>query len=806
MNGNDSSNKIESVYNRKDLLFHKKESFIKLSLETKIKNKNKNKNYFISFNNTTTKRVKSSKNKINEILKINNEKEYCLPNLSHKTTIDQELLTNKNKIISPKIIFKNNNLVKKNNIIYLLRKLYIILPNNKSQMYTKYYPSNLFFYFYFPINIINSKINSLFIKKPNENDILCDDLSHILHETFKYLKLSIYDSIKMEIYDEKFKKIIKEVQLFSNKKRIIYVKITQLNEEEAISWKKRINSKLFPLDDNYLIGTEKKLKISKIPSLYRDVSTEYNKNDTKIDNKNKLTIENMTKNEKDINEGNNIYLTDKSNLSINKTYFKTLNNESKKVDEEDNYENQVIDNAIVSSDENNFLKLKSRKSGFIQKYIIEKALNTESKGTQGEANFINNNHNKEQSCNNKLNKENSNNSINKKDLKNYKEILKKKFRQKDNKNILIDLIKKNKSGYIKNVFLPSLLFNFDVNDIINNEYILKYLTNKNKDEIENDIFLLKNRSFKLKNLNDEENSSHRNQIIKNYNLNKNNNKKEKENDELVSKQKQNKLKFCNINSKIKEFIKDDIDNLLTKEETDDFKSLNCNYILINELKEFPITKLKKEFIFFTCLSNRMKLKFDKLSSNIISILLNKNADFKDIFLLNDIDNFLNYLEQLFNNIINNKMYIFRNIGSSNKNLRISYLIFFLFIIYNKNLAQKKIDKNLIYIIMECIDINSNTEINFQQYCDYKLLMTNNKYINFNKKFNFIKDFFLRALVDSKFNKNILIKRLRSVFDVYIIDIKNIFYLDMCSVKLKKNLDIYNKVEILYEALINYYSY
>ena len=786
MNTNDSTNKIKSIYNRKSLSLNQKESIIN------------EKNYSLNCNNTITKRIKSSKNKINNILKNN---ENCIPNF--RDTIKQELSLKKNKTIGSKIIFKNN-LVKKNKIIYLLRKLYIILPNNTNQMNQKSYPSNLFFNFYFPINTMNTKTNIIYIENPKKNDILCDDLNHILYETYKYLKLSIYDSIKMDLYDEKFRKIIKEAQLFTSKRRIIYVKITKLNEEEKVTWNKRINSKLFPLENDYLIGQQNNLITKKIPSLYRDVSTEYNNNDTKINNKNTLIFETIFKSDYDNNK-----------------YYNTLGSECKKVDEDnlinDNYEFEVIDNMIVSSDENNFLKLKkSRKSlGLIQKQIIEKALKTENKSTQRKSEFLTND---DQESNKNLYQENSNNynrtissRVNSKIINNnYKDIIIKKIKRikkgtkENNKNALLDLIKKNRFGNIKNTFLPPLLFNFEVKDIINNKFILKYLTNKNRENLKKDNFKMKTRNLTIKNLNEEESSSHRNKIIDSKDIDLNSNKEE--NNEIANKTKINKIKFCNINSKIKEFIKTDIDNLLTKEETDDFKSLNCNYILINELKKFPITKLKKEFLFLTCISNRMKLKFEELFSNINLALLNKSSDIKEIFLLNEFDKFLNYLDQVFTNIINNKMYIFRYIGSSHKNLTISYLFFLLFIIYNKNLIQKNNDKNLIYIILECMDIFPNNEINFQQYCDYKLLMTENEYINFNKKFNFIKDFFLRVLIDSQYNKKILIKKLRNVFDINIIDIKNIFNLDMSTVKLKNNLEIYNKVETLYKQLIDYYHY
>ena len=45
---------------------------------------------------------------------------------------------------------------------------------------------------------------------------------------------------------------------------------------------------------------------------------------------------------------------------------------------------------------------------------------------------------------------------------------------------------------------------------------------------------------------------------------------------------------------------------MSNEEIEDFKLLNCNYILINELKEFPLLKIKKKFAFLVYLSQKNK--------------------------------------------------------------------------------------------------------------------------------------------------------------------------------------------------------
>lgn len=847
MNEEDSINKIESVYNNKQKLLLSFEKNHKL--QKKIFNINKNKKSFVNFKNRINERPKSSINVVNNIIE-SNLKAYSI-NTLNSFIINDNIISNlkNNNMKEEELVLHTkinpNCFIKKNNKIYLLRKLFIILPNDKNKMYTKYYPEDLYINFYFPILIINSKININFIKNYSKKDIICDDLNHILYEVYKYLKFSIYDPIKMEIYDEKFHRIIKPSQLFINIKRIIYVKITYLNDKQKNSWRKKIDSKLFPLDDDYLIKQGNKLKNYKIPSLYRDVSTEYNNLDTQIKNKcknNNSPIKNTFVKDTNITEKNTIeskYLYEST--TNNKTIYQTYSNESKREDNKiikdyytkDIYEQQIMDSIIGYPNEKNILILKrnSKTLDHYKKKLIQKVLNTKNKSTQNKLNSLFNIKDKDKKYyNNVLNPK----TINNYNYKNRKKIINEnnhllEEKHKPSQNILLNLIKKNKGGKIRNTLLSPLLFNFNVEDVINNNYILTYLSNKNKEKFESNIFQIKCNNFKLKNLNNEDSNSHRkksfnhnkkrimsskeqNIIIKkdlNNNAKDNNyNLEEKdENDEMTKyKMKENEGEFCNINSKINNFISNDIDDFFTNEETEDFKSLKCNYILINELKGFPLSKLRKDFLLFACLSKKIKSKFGELYSQINSILLNKNEDIKNIFLLNDFDILLNYLDEIFINIKNNKMNLFRYIGYTNSDLKINYLFFILFVFYNKYLIKKSADKNLIFTCLECVEINFDTEINFQKYCDYKLLLTKSNYTSYNKKFNFIKDFILRILIKENFNKKNMVERLKSIFDINLNDIKNIFNLDMCTVKLIKNNDVYSKIENLYDTFINYYCY
>ena len=837
----DSPNKIKSVYNRKTKLL--------LEFKNNFNSEKKQSKYNLIFNSRVNKfnsiSIDRPKSSINNV--IFEETKFSNPNIKQKKTISQEILFwNKKHIIPPRLNIQDN-FVKKNNIIYSLRKLFIILPNDKKQMHTKTYPANLNFDFYFPVRIINSKFNIDFIKNSSQNDILCDDLNHILHQVYKYLKLSIYDTVKMEIYDEKFHPIVQESQLFVNKKRFIYVKITYLDEKKNISWHKRIDSKLFPLNDDYLIKQFNNINnCNKIPCLYRDASTEYNKKDIQNKHKSKSVVKKMIIKNASL----------KSNRNLNMNLFTNNKSSASKKEEDkfssihlsDAHEEENMENIIKYKDNNNYLALKknSRVLNSYDNTLLKKTISTENKFVQDNFNTLYNTQetDKDIKSDKKFNSNNISKSFNynslSTDSKNLRENNKIKEPNENKRkmcknNILMNIIKKNQEGAKGNTLISPLLFNFDVSDIINNKYVVQYLTYKNKEKFENNIFQIKCKNFKIKNIsNDDSNSHHKksNNIIKNQkrvsknknlikksilnsymtksenisHLDINDNENEKVNEEIIkAKMDKNISIFCDLNNRINDFITNDIDYSFTNEETDDYKSLKCNYILINELKGFPIYKLKKQFLLLSCLSQKVISKYEDLIPKMTSILLDKKENVKNIFKLNDIDKLLEYLNVMFINIKSNKRNLFRYIGSTNNDLKVPYLFLVLFVIYNKTLIRNNADKMLIFLSLECAEIELNSEINFQQYCNYRLLMTRNKYINYHKKYNYIKDLMLRVLLNEKFNKDRMIERLKTIFEIDKNDVKNIFNNDMCSVKLRKNISIYNKIEEIYDKLINYYN-
>ena len=766
------TNTIKSVYNRKPPLI----------LSNERNNRKVNTNYHPKISNDLKKidkidELKNTKRKtLLDDIKINNLR-YKLIN-DYKDHIKYEQLlkikhnSEKNKTINQKV--KRKDLIKKDKIIFLLRRLYIILPSDKIKMDYNLFPKKLHFDFYFPIEN-KPKRNLDFLESERKDDIICKNLNDISVEVYKYLKLSLYDDIKLEIFDDKLRMIKLESQLHNNKKRIIYIKISY-NNEQINSWKKNIKLNTYPLKPKYKYNTSNEI------------------NQIEPDNINTKTCENKKSNEIENIKDNQSFNNDSINNLGTLTRYNTTD-ATKKSDKltkiKLNLSTKKIENITLNSDEND-------------KSISIDDINYKNYKTQG--NVVETDNNQYIRTSNKI----INFLGDKKDHKKNSSNLK-IHTLKIKKNFFSDVIKKD---YRKNTLLSPFLFDFEVTDIINNKYVLKYLTIKNRDEKEKDeIKNSKNNKFAIKTLKLEDSNSQRereeknifinlktNLIDKNININslKYRNSIAEENLRLLK----NKKLFCEMIHRVNDYVDNHIDDLISDEEIEDIRYLSCNYILINELKEFPLLKLKKKFIFFVYLSQKMCSKYKQIYTNIN--YLESDIILNNILKINEFESSLIYLNQIFHKIINRKGFLIGYLGASNQVLKISFQFFFLFIFLKEHLINKILDTKLIYLSMQCIEIHINSELTFQEYCDFKLIMTRNSFISFNKKFNFIKDLILRIFINERFNtKNSLNKIKTFSNDISIYIIKKILNLDMCNVKLRDNIDIYNNVEKIYNDFLDY---
>ena len=125
--------------------------------------------------------------------------------------------------------YNNKLLVKKGGIIFCLRKIFIILPENM-----KLINENLSMRIYFPIKDPDIKINKISM---NEKGIFCYNIDNIFDEVKKKLGICCNSNeIKMNIYNEDFNLIINDNQLMekSAKNKLIYVKIGKIFSEQNI--------------------------------------------------------------------------------------------------------------------------------------------------------------------------------------------------------------------------------------------------------------------------------------------------------------------------------------------------------------------------------------------------------------------------------------------------------------------------------------------------------------------------------------------------------------------------------------------
>ena len=775
------TNTIKSVYRQKpELLSRFQRNKRKATTNYRPKTTNYLKEIQI-INNISDEKSKSIKNEIKNISyeKYKNKNIYHLKTLNdentHSITMKNIIKNQAHSSESKTLRFRSQkqDLIKKDKTVYLLRKIYIILPNDKMKMYNDFYHSKLQFDFYYPTEIKSKRIVD-FIDSAKNDYIICNNLKDIFLEVYKYLKLSKDDFVKLEIYDQKFCPIKLESQLFVNKIRIIYVKITYISEEIINAWKNRLKSRMF--FSNFIYLNKNTPELIKLNYINNDVSTEINNDESK----NKTNIRSYKKKP----------LT----MVVNKQNYNS-NFLSQDVDVSTRYNTilQTIDRNQIGDDLKEGLRVEKKINLIIpnNKIIINKT--EDNKSINPGKNPMSNQYLRTFSK-----------TINLQGEKNKDRIIipkEKKFEINKNrikKNYVLDLIKNHE--YEKNTLISPLLFDFDITDIINNKYVLKYLSIKSKDKKQKNRFQIKNK-FEIKTLHVEDSNPKReikrNTIIdiKAQLINK-----AKHYGHEISLFEKNKKLLIELNSKIKEFIECKIDNWITNEEIEDFKYLNCNYVLINKLKKFPLLKLKKQFIVFVYLSEKMISKYEKIYANIMTY-----EDFlNDILKIEELAKSLIYLNFIFNDIVMRKNFLLGYLSSININFKISFVFFLLFIFYNKNLIEKNPMNKLIYISFECAEISINSGISFQQYCDYYLLMTRNCFISYNKKFNFIKDLILRVFLTEKFNVKKTIKKLESIFEnININKIKKILNTDMCSVKLKTNIDTYNNVEEMYNELINF---
>jgi hypothetical protein len=265
----------------------------------------------------------------------------------------------------------------------------------------------------------------------------------------------------------------------------------------------------------------------------------------------------------------------------------------------------------------------------------------------------------------------------------------------------------------------------------------------------------------------------------------------------------NQTLFYDINQNINNFVINKTNKFITDSEAGYFIFLKLNYILFNEMSDFPIIQLKKQFLFLAFLSNVFEQTQIQFCKDFYNFCKNeKNETFSFVL---KIKNFKETMSEFFKEFImfsNNKFQFINLMNSSDESISISYLFTIIFILFHKNLSFN-IDKEIVFLILKSIKIPFGTSLNFQSFCNYLIFLTHNKYISFDKKFLFLKELVNNLSTHPK--RVILSQKLFKFFLIKKKDIKIIIDNDIVSINYHRNVHLVPIVEKIYNKIINYYT-
>ena len=261
--------------------------------------------------------------------------------------------------------------------------------------------------------------------------------------------------------------------------------------------------------------------------------------------------------------------------------------------------------------------------------------------------------------------------------------------------------------------------------------------------------------------------------------------------------------FYEINDIVSDFIINKTNKFITDSEAGYFIFLKLNFIFINEMANFPIIQLKKQFLFCAFLSRVLQETQLQFHKDFYSLCKSeKNENFSFVLKMKNFREIINEFYKEFLIITKNKLQFMNMMNSYDETISISYLFIILFILFHKKLSFN-IDKEIVFLILKSIKIPFGTSLNFQTFCNYLIFLTRNKYISFDKKFLFLKELVnnlsihpKRVFLSQKLVKSFLIKKN---------DLKVIIDNDIVSINYHKNIHLVPIVEKIYNKIINYYT-
>lgn len=257
--------------------------------------------------------------------------------------------------------------------------------------------------------------------------------------------------------------------------------------------------------------------------------------------------------------------------------------------------------------------------------------------------------------------------------------------------------------------------------------------------------------------------------------------------------KENKKLFLEVNKRLHQFMKKKIGNYLTNGEVKMFPNLKCNFILVNEKKNFPIEKLKKKFIFFSFLSHFINQNYSELCQDFY-----KKKCFNSFFSNQQTKDFISNFSSFFTSTSNNKLFLLNNID--NNNLKISFFFFLFFVIYKPSLSLQT-DLQILFLILKALKISFGSSLSFQDFCVYSLFFTDNSFVTIEQKFLFCKEIISKSLLKSE----IFIKKINKYFSITHKEVKFLISNNVTSIFNHKNVLYLHNIENIYNNIILYYQ-
>jgi len=675
----------------------------------------------------------------------------------------------------------------KNGIIYWLRKLYIIFHDKSIRI-----NNNNIFYFYYPIkdlNIPKNKSNLLKFEKYMKNDnLFCNNLADIRLAIKDFLNINNkYDLFKIILYKENFDVIKTDSQLMEKIERykILYAKIIKLSDDKIYN---KTNENYF--SRQLLKSFESKNK-KKVNNLFQnkllkngiafDIKALNNKKNFSS-NTPKIFFENSQKENKKI-------------VSLSREY-KTSKNDKKYINNITNSIDKLILDDMKDEQFNHF------DNNYLNFYINKKYERT---------NSIHRNKTSNTFKNLKLNN-NKVETIKQKGLLNPQMYKIFTAFNSQNSNLLINKISLGKTNFGFPNFRYSNLSKNDKfrkeNNIYKNFRSYKNI-NSRKINLKNNIlkmynFETENNDMNLYNENDKKNltvykinnNSHKN--ILNLNLFKSN--------QYTNKIEINQIIFVALNTFVKNFISEKLDNYITNEEIKEIFDVETIIInLTNFDMDADIYPYFKEFLLYLYLSNYINLYHTEFCVKLYNNINEKDyIDLNQIILINSFKNLVYDVTNILKSLNSNKKVMKEKLKENfNKNSKtISFASFVIFLVFNRNNFNSLFYKELIYDILNSIDINFNLDIiengiDIEQYIKFRSYLTRNKFINESMKKKFISNFFNITVFKNKhFDKGIFIIKLRPI----LINLENIIIFST-----KRDLDDSLLIDT-YNKFIHYFNF